>query len=203
MGLILSAWLLTFGAAMLLALLGVAHTLSRSKHRWGYQHRHTERSGEGAYRTGEVTIVARRHVPVVVRIAAIAAAMWAVITGVVLVPAGILLVLGSSMLGAMGPALFGLLAVPSGLALSIALGATAIALPERKDDTLVAAAVRFDLAHHIAVWIALTALSWLLDDDVIGWAPAIAVPCGIGVMLSGLLRAALASMRRDVTSSVL
>jgi hypothetical protein len=184
---VLWAWLAVLGIGLVLSLAVVGSVWRASRHRWGFRQRGSVRVGTGAYREARLPLLERRGVPVGVGIAAVMTVGWSVITGLVFVPLGGLLALAAGLAGHPVGALIALGVAFSGGATSLWMTRAAMGAM-RREPSADRGAIGLGLAHHVAVWIA---VSWIASRmggaELVPWAGLLAVPCGIGLVITSLL----------------
>ncbi len=184
---VFQTWLLVLGAAVITGIGGVVFSADPARRRWGNV-AEREPAGDGAYRAGDVTRERPRGTPPSVRLASIGAVTWGFITLLVFVPAGGLLALASfdfSASSALGTT--SLILSASGLALGLALVASAFRLVRRHPDAADGARkiARFCYVHHAAVWVGFSVAAIALEaDSALGVVLALAVPCALGAVVA-------------------
>lgn len=192
----LNVWLAILGGTVTLGLIGVLVASHVGRWRWGKQVS-TESAGAGAYREGEVHREQPRGTPSSVRLAAIAAVTWGAITLLVFVPAGGMLAIVSGERGTAGVlGLFSFVAALSGVALAIALMVNAFRLVRRDEGVADAGlgTARFCFIHHAVVFGGFSIAGASFHDTAFTMM-ALAVPCGIGMLVGAQLRSASIEVR--------
>lgn len=186
-------WLVVLSVALVAGLSFVGVQAFRGWRGWGVVQKEGPTIGDGAYRAGSTTLERLRGAPPLVVAGAVAATLWGLVTLVVFVPAGALLT--AVTLDGAGPggwvAVIAAVATLSGVVLGLALPRAASRLLRRKDRSIEDAtwASRFSAIHHVMIWIGFTLAGFLLDDGGGYWAILLAIPCGLGLGASALLRA--------------
>jgi len=183
-------WFTVLAAVVTVGLGSVLYVSHRGRRRWGKVVSSTE-VGEGAYRAVQVQSEQDRGTPAAVNVAAIASVTWAAITLLVFVPAGTLLAglgLDQSRWAPLG--LFSLAVTLSGLVLSIMLAIHAFRLVRRRSDVAQHSLTiaRFSYIHHALVWFGFSVAVLLTDaSHTLSAAFALALPCGIGLLVGALV----------------
>lgn len=185
---VFQSWLAVLAVSLVVPLAALLWVARSFRSRWG-KVSSTASAGDGAFRSAEVTTSRDGDTPAAVRVAAIAAITWAVITGLVFVPLGGLLALMNFELEhAPIAGVVALCATFSGLVLAIALAMIAFRLVRRRADAQMTRWVAgFCHAHHGAVWLSFSIMvvtSSERESEVLGAAVLLAIPCGLGMLLA-------------------